>query len=120
MNQEIKTKWVAALRSGDYKQGTDYLKKDDCYCCLGVLCEISKLETGFGIDENKIENKMKNNTGNEIDGNKTIANTIQDWAGLKCKSGGFVLIGGEIISLAQHNDKGRTFLEIADAIEAQL
>lgn len=38
---EFKKKWIAALRSGDYKQGHKMLKsKDDKYCCLGVACEI--------------------------------------------------------------------------------
>jgi len=110
MNPEIKAKWVAALRSGEYKQTTGYLKLDNNYCCLGVLCEVSKLETGYGISENRME----------IGSNKIISNTIQQWAGLKCKSGGFVFIGGELNQLATHNDNGRTFLEIADAIESQM
>lgn len=38
---EFKEKWVAALRSGEYKQGTGYLKNGNCYCCLGVACVIS-------------------------------------------------------------------------------
>ncbi len=39
MNPEIKAKWVAALRSGQYKQGDNWLhnKETDAYCCLGVL-----------------------------------------------------------------------------------
>lgn len=31
---------VTRLRSGNYKQGTMYLKKDDCYCAEGLLAEI--------------------------------------------------------------------------------
>ena len=31
--------WVAALRSGEYQQGTGYLNSGD-FCCLGVLCEV--------------------------------------------------------------------------------
>jgi len=108
MKPEIKTKWVAALRSGKYIQTKNYLKFNDGYCCLGVLCEISKLETGYGIDENG------------INGNKTISNTIREWSGLEYKNGGSVYIGDECKSLAGHNDDGRTFLEIADAIESQL
>jgi hypothetical protein len=34
-------KWVEALESGRYKQGTGRLRDRDCYCCLGVLCDIS-------------------------------------------------------------------------------
>jgi hypothetical protein len=42
MNPDIKAKWVAALRSGEYKQGTGSLRNSQNeYCCLGVLCEVA-------------------------------------------------------------------------------
>lgn len=42
MNPDVKSEWVAALRSGDYKQGIGRLRdNEDKYCCLGVLCEIA-------------------------------------------------------------------------------
>lgn len=38
MNKELKAKWVAALRSGNYEQGRNTLRSaDNRYCCLGVL-----------------------------------------------------------------------------------
>lgn len=43
---EFKEKWIAALRSGEYKKGTRYLKYSRNsnnvykYCCLGVACEV--------------------------------------------------------------------------------
>ena len=40
MNQEIKEKWLEALRSGKYKQGFTRLKQNNRYCCLGVLCSL--------------------------------------------------------------------------------
>lgn len=44
MKPEIKEKWLEALRSGNYKQGTGKLrqveKNGDTYCCLGVLCDV--------------------------------------------------------------------------------
>ncbi|CAB4140973.1 hypothetical protein UFOVP401_47 [uncultured Caudovirales phage] len=40
MNREIKKRWVAALRSGKYRQGSGHLRKDGCYCALGVLCDL--------------------------------------------------------------------------------
>lgn len=45
MNENIKTKWVIALRSRGYKQGKSFLKRynpegEALYCCLGVLCEL--------------------------------------------------------------------------------
>lgn len=36
----LKKRWVAALRSGKYKQGKGTLLAGGKYCCLGVLCEI--------------------------------------------------------------------------------
>jgi len=42
--EEIKTKWIAALRSGDYTQARHELNSGDGFCCLGVLAEV--LEPG--------------------------------------------------------------------------
>ena len=41
MDAEIKAKWVAALRSGEYQQGQGMLRLDGEFCCLGVLCDVS-------------------------------------------------------------------------------
>ena len=44
MDPALKAQWVAALRSGQYTQGTGFLKRtagSTTYCCLGVLCEIT-------------------------------------------------------------------------------
>lgn len=41
MDAELKTKWLEALRSGKYTQGTSQLRSTkDEYCCLGVLCNV--------------------------------------------------------------------------------
>lgn len=41
MDAEWKRKWVEVLRSGKYKQGLGRLRTvDNCYCCLGVLCDL--------------------------------------------------------------------------------
>lgn len=42
MSPELKEKWVAALRSGKYKQGKKVLRTyENTFCCLGVLCDIA-------------------------------------------------------------------------------
>ena len=45
MDKKLKTKWLEALRSGEYEQGIEDLKfvgtAGTLYCCLGVLCEIT-------------------------------------------------------------------------------
>ena len=41
MDQELKQKWVDALRSGNYEQTTRQLRgSEDKFCCLGVLANI--------------------------------------------------------------------------------
>lgn len=41
MKKEIRDKWCAALRSGEYEQGRGQLRSEDNrYCCLGVLYSI--------------------------------------------------------------------------------
>lgn len=42
MNTEMKSEWLAALRSGDYEQARGKLKNFDSteFCCLGVLCDL--------------------------------------------------------------------------------
>ena len=43
LNQKFKRKWVTALRSGKFKQGSGYLKTKGVqkHCCLGVACAIA-------------------------------------------------------------------------------
>lgn len=40
-NVEVMKKWIAALRSGEYKQTDSVLSRKGRYCCLGVLCELA-------------------------------------------------------------------------------
>jgi hypothetical protein len=57
MPKELRDKWVSALRSGEYVQGTGalYNPRDCSYCCLGVLeyvcegaCEKAASEEAYG------------------------------------------------------------------------
>lgn len=48
---EFKAKWVAALRSGEYKQCRGELFNGKGYCCLGVACVITKTKLP---DENDV------------------------------------------------------------------
>lgn len=47
LSEDLKNKWVAALRSGKYEQGKGFLRRLDekdsnkeKFCCLGVLCDV--------------------------------------------------------------------------------
>jgi hypothetical protein len=42
-NIDVITRWVAALRSGEYKQGKGTLRPaENKYCCWGVLCDLHR------------------------------------------------------------------------------
>lgn len=40
-NTENVGKWVAALRSGEYEKTSGSLRRDGCFCALGVACDVS-------------------------------------------------------------------------------
>jgi hypothetical protein len=111
MNLEIAKQWTDALRSGEYKQGRSVLCRDGKYCCLGVLCEIAKAN---GL---RLSRKIKNGTVRF--GGDSIAPPlhVQRWAGLKSRGGTYVHKGHRK-HLADDNDGGKTFAEIADLITA--
>lgn len=43
MKKTLKNKWTEALKSKKFEQGTGAFCRNNQYCCLGVLCEISAL-----------------------------------------------------------------------------
>jgi hypothetical protein len=48
VNQQQKEQWLAALRSGQYQQGSTWLHDKGKYCCLGVANELFKLNSSSG------------------------------------------------------------------------
>lgn len=124
MNQEIKEKWVAALRSGEYKQAAGALKvntkEGPAYCCLGVLCDLyaKEFDEEWTTDTSSV-------TGKEyilfLDYETTLPSNVMLWAGLLHSNPSIDLaeaFGGRS-NLAQYNDAGYSFEEIAEVIEAQ-
>lgn len=106
MNQEIKQKWVEALRSGKYKQGQGYLRKGNNYCCLGVLCDLHDDKEWIPSDH---PTKPIYNYGDELRNDYPPA-FISQWVAI---SEGF------IETLIHYNDtKGFTFDEIANYLES--
>jgi hypothetical protein len=105
MKQDIKAKWISALRSGEYEQGKQALKLDHTFCCLGVLCDIHSKETGT---------EWKDGYYNES--RSFLPRAVIYWAELEENPN----IYYNTMSLSSLNDSGSTFLQIADLIEAQL
>lgn len=109
MNQEIKQRWIEALRSGKYTQTQGNLRDHIGYCCLGVLCDLYTKEHNEDWED---DNSFANQTA-------VLPSCVIQWAGLVYPNPD-ISYGGENTSLAGVNDDEVPFSEIADLIEEQL
>lgn len=116
MNPKVKEKWVAALRSGKFKQARSALRVESedgvGYCCLGVLCEVHRQST-----------KRKGwSRGEEYMGESAfLPEQVAKWAGLEIDNDGDVKPPKCHKTLAQLNDgSGKNFDYIAGIIERNL
>lgn len=145
MDAEIKAEWVAALRSGEYKQGQEFLAyaHDDGsveYCCLGVLCEIlatrGMLEVDRGVNTLYYTNPA---ASSEYDSevalgrsNALLPKGVADMIGMNIDEGQSKISPSVIVNDDYHDDEyveltqlndgehgrdPRSFNEIADLIE---
>lgn len=117
--KERVAKLVAALRSGAYKQEIGVLHLEDAYCVLGVACEISNLGRWEGAGGSP--------QGYRIEGLSSGGNPygpppkVMDYYGWSTPGADLTVpLDGRPTSLADLNDSGFTFEEIADLIEAGL
>jgi len=134
MNQEIKARWTAALRSGEYQQGKGVLRKNGKLCCLGVLCELAVkdgvITSAISYPDDDYSFTEYGEFGEEL--NLPLA--VMGWAGLDSSNpevdlssapeGVIFKPGGNVSStespsLAGINDSGTPFAVIADVIDAQ-
>lgn len=110
--------WVAALESGEYKQGRCKLRGlDGGFCCLGVLCDLHAKATGkeWVVDGNPDTIRYT------YDGaGGALPHVVREWAGLPNGFGDYVNIDGKNDALDCHNDAGVPFVDIAKAIREQL
>lgn len=78
VNKERVALLVAALRSGKYKQGREYLGligNNVTHCCLGVACEVA-IENGLGIPTTRIDGYVM------FDGAESVLPaSVRDWYG---------------------------------------
>lgn len=124
MKTEIKERWLEALRSGDYEQGTRTLRNaNDHFCCLGVLCDLAEQE-GVVTHEIAAPGRYAYTGAEAYDewrssSTTTLPTAVAKWAGLDWNNPS-VIAGDEERSLAGINDEGASFSEIADLIEEHL
>jgi hypothetical protein len=113
MTQELKNKWLEALRSGEYKQGIAALQmvalhsiESNFYCCLGVLCDISGLGTWELNRTATAYNFIAKNSSEES--NFFLPATLTTELNLPIE---------QQDELVEMNDSGKSFDEIANWIE---
>jgi hypothetical protein len=115
MNKRIKRIWLSQLRSGKIRQVKGalckYVKLEDEYgfCCLGVLCNIYAHENNVKWDkqsDNGIDCycSFRNYAG-------VLPKIVSEWS--------YVSPSQERL-LAEMNDRGESFEDIADYIEKNL
>jgi len=103
MDNDLKQKWVNALRSGNYTQGRRVLRTaDNEYCCLGVLCDVTDQSKWVLPDIGKFY-------------------AWDGYIGLPPISWDSDMLDSKMFVLANLNDdQQRSFSEIADWIEENL
>ena len=131
MKPEIKDKWLAALRSGEYLQGAHRLKRTDAdgqtaYCCLGVLCDLAVKEGVIPepvnidlINDNPVWSYGITGEGDDRDSSwTTLPDSVQEWAGLHEND---PVVGPSRLCISTYNDRhGLDFEDIADLIDRYL
>lgn len=100
MKKLVAKKWIKALRSGQYRQGTQRLKLNGKYCCLGVLNQLYP------------ELNLSDESSRVLWNYKAIG--LNSATGTLCWES-----DGSVMSLARLNDNGFTFDEIADIIQIE-
>ena len=106
--------WIAALRSGKYKQATNRLFTEEGYCCLGVMCVLEGKEFVKGVKEecqNPNDYYIKGTSFDRVSPDEIAI----EMYGLRSNIGSSADING--YALTTLNDNGSTFEEIADLLE---
>jgi hypothetical protein len=110
MNPDVKKRWVRALRSGKYMQGKGKLKSDRGYCCLGVLAQIEgKLDQSAPGGECLTATGKHSPKAGKFLG--ILSPSFARYCGLTRKTQ---------VDLAEMNDEGADFKQIANHINATL
>lgn len=116
MKREIAGLWVKALKSGEYKQARNALRKEEngqlSYCCLGVLCDLYSKE----FPTTRWDVPGKGYFGGHCF--PDLPHSVRTWAGMKSNGGYIGKIETNTVSLIKLNDQELfDFDQIANFIE---
>ena len=112
LNKNAK-KWVKALRSRKYKQTRHTLSQHGKFCCLGVACDLAAKAGAISEPEER-------GTYLSYDGEEDVLpESVKDWLGLRTATGSFTDKREVISNLADLNDGGKKFYQIARVMESE-
>jgi len=126
MNPEVKQKWIGALRSGKYEQGSEKLRSVSGYCCLGVLCDLYAQEhnTEWEFRGNEETNLQPQDYWYFDKESEFLPESVMNWAKLFRNPMLRIEDVDEMFEVNEEvstlNDEGYSFSTIADLIEAQM
>ncbi len=125
MDPALKAKWIEALRSGEFKQGTEKLHdpQDDSFCCLGVLCKIMGAEFGEAVDGEANEWSYVPHLNGRVlskGENEELADYFCEEVGIPDQCVLIVMNDGTMLGVPQDHKPPLPFPEIADYIEENL
>jgi hypothetical protein len=135
--EKVKADWVQALRSGQYKQGREFLRvmeySQPYFCCLGVLAETvdkgvldRKFGDGYGEEYGVFEDEELTGNGQwcEQYGVYDVLKQYPknwNWCGWVPPEGCVIHDRTTVEACLIHaNDNGATFEQIADMVERNL
>ena len=141
MKRDIAEKWVAALRSGEYRQGVGLLQAPNTkeFCCLGVLCELA-IKDGVPVRREAADDSVKyvcdpiedpfDSLSKHLCYSATrLVREVVVWAGMNSSHGGNLPEDSYpdprydesdemyLLDLVMLNDQGYSFKDIANVIE---
>lgn len=123
--KEDRTKWLEALRSGEYKQshGVLYNESQNGYCCLGVYCHVKGVDNDSLLSESfpwsldrEIAEMYKISSALAPEYKQDLF-SADEWANEKDKVLEQLDESTFSFFLANMNDSDKSFTEIADIIE---
>lgn len=126
MNSQVKEKWIAALRSGEYEQDDGKLRTYNGFCCLGVLCDLYSKEKnaewefrGYNETDYRPQDYWYFDEESEF-----LPKSVMEWAGLETNcpevNANTDADEGNHDLIANLNDAGYSFSSLSDIIEEQL
>lgn len=105
--------FVAALRSGDYRQAKHKLAVDGGYCCLGVACEVA-IANGVAVRTSPVSLPVAGSYMSYDGDTGVLPPSVQEWLGVRANP----YIGSDVAT-SWNDNREASFAEIAALIRGE-